>query len=317
MTLHSEPIEDRESDILQVGRSLRVSESERSQGTVSKSQVEQSTPEAKARPAPARRTKPVPRSLWPKEHGAYGQLGVPLLAALLLARPSWASLFFALSSVFLFLLHEPLLVVLGQRGKRAINEVGERAWRLIWQFGITAAVLGLAAMVLAPETLWASAIAVLMAVVIGLLVFTKLEKTALGEVIVSSSLAWCGTLVALAAGVELRMALIHWLAWAVSFASITFTVRGMIARSRRRSSQLPGRFGLIFSLLIAGLAVAAWHLQHVGPGPALAVLVMVAMSFAIGAVGLHARYLKEAGWATMAAMIAGLLALLLLPALAG
>ena len=62
------------------------------------------------------------RSLWPREHGAYGQLALPLLTALLSGRPSGPAGLYAFAAVCAFLAHEPLLVLLGHRGPRAQRE---------------------------------------------------------------------------------------------------------------------------------------------------------------------------------------------------
>lgn len=68
-----------------------------------------------------------PRSLMPREHGAYGQLALPLLTALFSGRPTAAAFLYAAAAVFAFFAHEPLLVLLGQRGSRAFRELGARA----------------------------------------------------------------------------------------------------------------------------------------------------------------------------------------------
>ena len=68
-----------------------------------------------------------PRSLMPREHGAYGQLALPLLTALFSGRPTAAAFLYSTAAVFAFFAHEPLLVLLGQRGSRAFRELGARA----------------------------------------------------------------------------------------------------------------------------------------------------------------------------------------------
>ena len=65
---------------------------------------------------------PRPRSLLPQEHGAWGQLAMPILSALALGAPSAAALLLTAATVLAFLAHEPWLVVLGHRGMRAKAE---------------------------------------------------------------------------------------------------------------------------------------------------------------------------------------------------
>ena len=74
------------------------------------------------------------RSLLPREHGAYAQIGVPLTVAIGLSRePLGIAVAGALSLGFalIFLLHEPVLVLLGHRGKRVRKTDGGRAQRLL------------------------------------------------------------------------------------------------------------------------------------------------------------------------------------------
>ena len=47
------------------------------------------------------------RSLAPKEHGAYAQLGLPLLAALLMGRPTLLSALLVVGFACALLAHEP------------------------------------------------------------------------------------------------------------------------------------------------------------------------------------------------------------------
>ena len=59
------------------------------------------------------------RSFLPREHGAYGQLGVPLAAALGSGRPGLAAIALTLGVIVMFLTHEPLLRFAMRRGGRA------------------------------------------------------------------------------------------------------------------------------------------------------------------------------------------------------
>ena len=77
---------------------------------------------------------PGPRSLAPREHGAYGQLGLPMLAALGSGLPGAVAALLSVSAWTLFLAHEPLLVLLGRRGERLQVEQRPRAMvRLVRQ----------------------------------------------------------------------------------------------------------------------------------------------------------------------------------------
>lgn len=55
----------------------------------------------------------------PREHGAYAQLGVPLVVALAAGRPGVAAFAFAVGAIALFFVHEPLLSLAAELGGRA------------------------------------------------------------------------------------------------------------------------------------------------------------------------------------------------------
>jgi len=93
---------------------------------------------------------PGERSLLPQEHGAYGQLAMPLLTGLALGRPTPAGLTLAAAAVLGFVAHEPLLVALGRRGRRALDEDGGRARRLLVRLGTLSLVLGAVGVALSP-----------------------------------------------------------------------------------------------------------------------------------------------------------------------
>jgi hypothetical protein len=98
-----------------------------------------------------------------------------------------------------FIAHEPLLVLLGQRGRRVAEEEGPRARRWLAATGGLAAVTGALGIALAPAAArLALALPAALAVVVALLVWRRLEKTTLGEVFVAAALASAGWAVALA-----------------------------------------------------------------------------------------------------------------------
>lgn len=63
------------------------------------------------------------RLLFPREHGAYGQLGVPLAVALASGRPGLVSIAFALVATAVFLAHEPLLRAMPRGTARATRRL--------------------------------------------------------------------------------------------------------------------------------------------------------------------------------------------------
>jgi hypothetical protein len=238
---------------------------------------------------------------------------MPLVGGLALGRPGPAAALLAAAIVLAFAAHEPLLVVLGQRGRRLRDEEGARARRWLAVEGALAAACGAAGIWLAPPLArGALLLAGLLAVAVGVLVSRKLEKTAAGELLVVAALATAGGAVALAGGVAPRAAVAATLAWILSFGAATFGVRAVLVRLRSKGADDPGTRNaaaaagagaVAFGLAVAGLpATLAW-----------ATLPGVVAGVAIALAPLSGRHLKPVGWTivavstlTLAVLVAGL-----------
>lgn len=219
-----------------------------------------------------------PRSLWPKEHGAYAQLLVPLLTASLLAQASQDSLLWGLAGCLIFVAHESGLVLLGRRGRRAQQEAGPRARR--WFLALMgAASLALAA-VLVPEPgrAWAIAPSMFAGLLAVVFVAFRAEKSAPGEAVAAVALAGVAYPAAVMGGVSAAQAGLLWLAWGLGFVCVTGGVRGVIHQHRGRSEVWTwpmlgvGGAGCIAGGIFAPvlwcalpLVLGAWGLQLVGP----------------------------------------------------
>src|SRR5512142_1044751 len=142
---------------------------------------------------------PGQRTLIPHEHGAWGQLLLPLVCGLALGRLTAAALLLAAAVVLFFVAHEPLLVVLGQRGARVRAEHGPRARRWLGVLLAAAGAAGVAGLALAPAAARAAVLVpVALAGAVAWLVWRKREKTVLGEVTIAAALASAAAAVALA-----------------------------------------------------------------------------------------------------------------------
>src|SRR6266542_1954987 len=124
-------------------------------------------------------------SLLPKEHGAYGQLTLPLLTSFAVAGVSVPSLLIACAVVAAFVAHEPSAVLLGGRGPRAGREEGRRAAMLLAVAMVIVVGAGLAALSsMAVGIRGWLLLPLLPAALVGAAVAAKREKSALGEVAV-------------------------------------------------------------------------------------------------------------------------------------
>ncbi len=119
------------------------------------------------------------KHLIPREHGAYAELGFPLLSGLVLGSAGVASWLFVAAAMLLFVANEPLMVLLGVRGKRVQQERGGEARRLLGVLGGLGVAAGLAALWLSPPLVrW---IVLVPAALVACLVPVVLARTSRGS----------------------------------------------------------------------------------------------------------------------------------------
>ncbi len=267
------------------------------------------------RPTATTPAPPAPtRTLVPHEHGAYGQLAMPLVTALAIAPPTIASVALAGALVVAFVAPESLLVVVGQRGKRALEADGPRARRLLAGLGAVALLLGGAGVALAPAVArTALAIPLALGTIVAWLVVRRREKTVLGEMTVAAALSSGGLVVALAAGSPPRVAFACWTTWVLAFATATLAVQVILVRARSKGRRDPGlAYGAATAFLVGAAFVAAWGSALPWPA-AVALLPTALLSLVVCLARVSPRRLRELGWTmigssvvTMAILIAGM-----------
>jgi hypothetical protein len=267
-----------------------------------------SNPAMSTAEAPANR----PRSLKPQEHGAWGQLAMPLLSALLLARPTPAALLLTLATVLGFLAHEPWLVTLGHRGARAEREDGPRARRLMARLLAAAVLSGGAGAWLAPaEARWALLVPAALSAGVVALVLAERERTIPGELTVVTALACSGLTVALASGAPVRMAAAATATWVLAFATSVFAVRVVLARAFDRATPALSLSAALAVVLIGAGGPAAAALAGLGGVVGAAVAPTALLSLLVCLAPFTARQLKTLGWGLVGSTTATLVVLLL------
>jgi hypothetical protein len=241
------------------------------------------------------------RSLWPREHGAYGQLGFPLATGLSVTWPNAAALLVAGASLLLFFAHEPALVGFGRRGQRAREEDGRRAVRLCAGMCALAGIFGATGLWLGPRPARAGALiaAALGAALTGAIALRK-EKTVGGELIAAAAMTSAGFVTALAAGAPWSLAATIWSAWLLAFAAAIFPVRATVVSA-----------GLLARLLptLAAIAAATFILPR---RFAAAAAPLFAVSLLLAVRPPPMKQMTRAGWmlmiagaATAALLVAG------------
>lgn len=252
-------------------------------------------------------------SLWPREHGAYAQISFPLLTALALGGLGLAPLLLIIAAVSLFLAHEPFMVLIGGRGGRTLREGWSAARkRLAMLLGI-AGTSGLIGLVAAPPVARIGALLPLgLAGLLTPLIFSRKERTTVGELLVAGVLSTTLVPVALAAGVAVGPALIAAGVWAIAFALGTITVRSLIRRAKRDAAPL---WSVVLAPALSAAVIAgALALALVGDFPVLAALAVIptaAVALVFGLAGVHPRNLRRMGWSLVASNVAVLAALVL------
>jgi uncharacterized membrane protein YoaK (UPF0700 family) len=239
------------------------------------------------------------RLLVPKEHGAYFQLGVPLVTAFAMGRPNGSACLFALSAVAAFLGHESLLVLIGTRGTRAAREEGRRAARWLLVLGTLAVASGAAAWATAPLSMSLIPLLTLgMAAVVGGLIARRIERTTIGEILVGAALSSASVPVAWATGVDPLHVFTAWLTWIIVAGAQTSAVRSII-QSKKRQIFAKARVAPIAMMLTAAVAMASqWSWAALATGPS------VVLAIAWIAVPPDPRHLRRIGWALAAATLA-------------
>jgi hypothetical protein len=253
-----------------------------------------------------------PRSLLPQEHGAWGQLAMPLLAGLAVSRPALPGVLIAIATIAAFLAHEPWLVALGHRGVRARLVDGPRALRVMLGLAATAAVTGATGLLLAPpEVRLAALLPAALAAVVVVMVLLERERTLPGELAVSSALASAGALVALASGAPARTAGAIFAVWALSFASTVFAVKTVLLRTRARGERDLRLPHALATVAVAGGGSGLALALGLGGIVPLAVLPTAGLSLVVCLARFAATRLRFLGWSLVAATTASLLVLLI------
>ena len=257
-------------------------------------------------------------AIWPREHGAYGQAGFPLLTALVLADVAVASVLIALAVVGVFLAHEPMQVLLGARGARARREHGRQAirWSGIWvALAVIAGAAGLVSM--SPAGRWTVVWPVVPAVIVLVAAVRGREKTTVPEVGAAAALSLAAVPVCLAGGLDGRVAAAVGAVYAVTFALMTLAVR-VVVLTMRAGAQGPAAAAsrrVVIGAAVVGLcaAVGAWIYGAWSVTVPLALVPGVIVASALAVRPPRATKLRLVGWvlvgtscAAMAVLIGGL-----------
>jgi hypothetical protein len=236
--------------------------------------------------------------MFPKEHGAYGQLLFPLVTALGIGHPTTPALLLSAAALFAFIAHEPFLVLIGQRGARAAR--GLRAKADVW-FGVAAsaaAACGTAVIAIAPtDVRRALILPAALAATLLVVILARREHTSGGEILSALTLSSLALPVALAARASPMAATTCAAVFGAVFVSGTIGVGAVIAHTRRP----PARGLRAGAVLVAvGSLVLLWWIASAGLGASSgpwAALPVCALAVRLAIAPPSAQRLRTVGWA--------------------
>lgn len=239
--------------------------------------------------------------LFPREHGAYGQLAFPVLAALASGTPTAPALLLIIAFLAAFVAHEPLLVLLGQRGPRARREQYDSAVRTLVWAGATAVADGaIAVWFIASAFRWTVLVPAAFALAAIPLIVQKQQKTTIGEMHVVLTLASCALPVGVAAETTPQEAAGCWFVMTLGFWAVTLAVRGTIARQRREPTAALRSSAVVLGLASPFIVAAMSEKFGLHPWLWLSTVPLSLAAVALAAVPPSARHLRVVGWTLIA-----------------
>lgn len=234
-----------------------------------------------------------------------------MLTALLVGHPAPGAWLLAASATAVFLAHEGVLVLLGQRGVRAVREQRSNALRSVSLFGGFGLVTGLVALsVLPSDALAWLLLPVSLAAGVAVAVFTHVERTTPGELLVATALSSMSVPVTLAGETRLMQALTVFAVFVVVFVAATLSVRALIGRTHKGSGPPP----LVAAVLtLLGIVLLAWlsHAGRLAPVAPFATLPVCAVAVGLVVAPPAPKFLREIGWTLVAATVLTAVALVL------
>ena len=241
------------------------------------------------------------KHLIPREHGAYAELGFPLLSGLLVASPGWASFLFVAAALLFFFANESVVVLAGARGKRVQEEQGPSARRLLVMLGAFGALAGLAALALAPAIArWLALVPAAFALCLVPTVLSKNLKTLTGEAIAAAAFSAMHLPVAAAGGADGALLWGPPVMWFATTMVATFAVHAIKARVTGAKPWVVPVAAFAAPLALAAALCLAWAFPAFR-AVALAACLPLAGVVALDRLALSPKKLKQVGWTVVAA----------------
>jgi hypothetical protein len=250
-----------------------------------------STPPAQ----PAMRTQST--RLYPKEHGAYAILGVPLVTALFIVGLTPVTALLSIATVAAFLTHEPLLLLAGARGSRA-RAAAPQAGRILFGRLAMAIVCGAAAF-WGVNSLARVGMMVCLVFAVGEIVAsaTGNSRTLAAQILALAGLALPSAVVLAAGGIDVDVAVQFLLIWLFGRVATTVSVRSVIVQHKASTSR---RALVTCDLLILAAGCVCTVGFAFGDHLWLATVPMLLAALVLRVRLPHPKHLKQIGWSLLA-----------------
>ncbi len=265
------------------------------------------------------------RILLPREHGAYGQILFQMATALLIGHRSSAALALSAACTAVFVGHEAVVMLAGQRGARLARHRRNAARLSVACCTAIAASTGAWAIWhMSPASRASTLVPTALGLALAPLTRNGREHTAAGELLAAVALSSCSVPIARAGGVSSARAFTCWLVFALSFVVATVAVRSMIARVKRAhaSTPLPSaapgastslragstgrRIGVPFWLAAGTVALSLLSATRgwIPFAAPLALLPVCGLALGVSLFPPHPRHLRTVGWSLVTATCA-------------
>ena len=233
-----------------------------------------------------------PAKLYPKEHGAYAMLGIPLVTALAASGITVAGVCVAIAAVAGFCANEPLLVACGHRGGRVQHSTPQAKGLFVGLFALAGSAC-LIALIVGNFSMRVGLGVFLVFAVISLAfsIAGQNRKTAV-HLWGMLSLSLPCVPILLSANASVTTSLSFWAVWLIGFAATTLAVRGMMARQKHESRWWHLLALAVLTALIGvgaccAFSAASWL---------LVTLPMIAVSWYLLILPPPIKQLKRVGW---------------------
>jgi hypothetical protein len=226
-------------------------------------------------------------------------------------RPGVAAWLFAAAALCAFLTHEPLLILLGQRGPRVQRERQDDAVRWFAGCATVSAALGASAFgLMTPTARVAVVVPLALAIILAALIFAHQERTTIGETVSATTLASVAIPLAVASGASMTTALTCAAAFAAGFVAATICIHAVIAHARYPPSTRSRATAILVTLAVLSILVLLRSRGLVASIAPWAAAPLLVGGVALAAVPPAARQLRVVGWTLVATTAATSLVLI-------